>query len=648
MSTFKPDILESNLCHMFFENAQNPIQINQMIYNEKGEPVDYWILDINPAVEKHFGMERKDIVGRKVKDIFPDSEPEWFARYDEAIKTGKSISFEMYGRAFDQYFRMLVIPLGEQNRFGIMYQDITELHNKNLALKESEAKYQRLFETSNDGYSLTDKDGYIIDANNGFSNILGYYKEDVIGRLWPEFVDDEYLDKTYSEWEFRRSGKSGRYQVKLKRKDKSSIWALISASPIIDEKGEYTGTLVAYKDINEQKTAEEKLIKSEQNALALVARLEEANKNMTHFISVLSHELRNPMAVIKLNLELQKMASNKEECAIKTFENIERQTEYLNHMINDLLEVTRITNKKIVLKKEQVDLNLLAADVLKDYQEPYEEKEIWLELINSPNPIIIEADSVRMNQIISNLLNNAAKFTPKGGKVTVSINIDEINKQAIICVQDDGEGISPEFLPDLFEPFAQADRTIDRKHGGLGLGLAIVKGMVVLHDGSVEVFSEGTGKGTKFTVRLPLSENNIVKQEFRYKAEEYLNKSLRILVIEDNKSLADITCELLEFLGHKATAVYTGTEGVSRASEIRPDIIISDIGLPDMSGHEVAAEIRKLTEFKDTIMIAMSGYAQTEDIMRSKEAGFDRHLCKPVSIDTLTRVLDELSNRINR
>lgn len=648
MSTFKPDILESNLCHMFFENAQNPIQINQMIYNEKGEPVDYWILDINPAVEKHFGMKREDIIGRKVKDILPDPEPEWFARYDEAIKTGKSISFEMYGRAFDQYFRMLVIPLGEQNRFGIMYQDITELHNKNLDLKESEAKYQRLFETSNDGYSLTDKDGYIIDANNSSSNMLGYYKEEVIGRLWTEFVDDEYLDKTYNEWEFRRSGKSGRYQVKLKRKDKSSIWALISASPIMDEKGDYNGTLVAYKDINEQKTAEEKLIKSEQNAFALVARLEEANKNMTHFISVLSHELRNPMAVIMLNLELQKMASNKEERAIKTFENIERQTEYLNHMINDLLEVTRITNKRIVLKKEQVDLNLLAADVLKDYQEPYDEKEIGLELINSPNPIIIEADSVRMNQIISNLLNNAAKFTPKGGKVTVNINIDEINKQAIICVQDDGEGISPEFLPDLFEPFAQADRTIDRKHGGLGLGLAIVKGMAVLHDGSVEAFSEGTGKGTKLTVRLPLFENNIVKQEFRYKAEEKLNKALRILVIEDNKSLADITCELLEFLGHKATAVYTGAEGVSRASEMRPDIIISDIGLPDMSGHEVAVEIRKLTEFKDTIMIAMSGYAQTEDIMRSKEAGFDRHLCKPVSIDTLTRVLDELSNRINR
>lgn len=196
----------------------------------------------------------------------------------------------------------------------------------------------------------------------------------------------------------------------------------------------------------------------------------------------------------------------------------------------------------------------------------------------------------------------------------------------------------------MFKPFSQADKTLNRSQGGLGLGLSIVSGMVKLHGGRVEGFSEGLGKGTKFTVRLPIVENEIEDKCSCENTENQLNKSLKILVIEDNKDLAQITCELLVFLGHKAIAVHTGIEGILKSRELKPDVIISDIGLPDISGYEVAVEIRKSAELKDAIMIAMSGYAQPEDINRSKEAGFDRHLGKPVGIDTLRTAIDEFFN----
>jgi len=256
------------------------------------------------------------------------------------------------------------------------------------------------------------------------------------------------------------------------------------------------------------------------------------------------------------------------------------------------------------------------------------------------SPLYLEADPFRLTQVIGNLLHNAAKFTRRSSDlVTVTVTQDTHTSEAVITVQDTGRGIAPDCLKKMFEPFVQVDKTLDRSHGGLGLGLAIVKGMVELHDGTVEAFSEGINKGAKFTIRLPLPKENIGGQEDCRKLDMMENEALTILMIEDNKDLARVMCELIAFIGHKAEAAHNGIEGIARARELRPDVVICDIGLPGMSGYEVAKLIRKDTEFKDTFLIALSGYAQPEDVKRSKEAGFDRHLGKPVSIETLQQVL---------
>ncbi len=382
----------------------------------------------------------------------------------------------------------------------------------------------------------------------------------------------------------------------------------------------------------------EALQKSEKKANILVEELEEADRNKNQFISSLSHELRNPLAVISAGLEILGHSQGKEQ--------IDKAKVIMNHqmgqlcaLVDDLLDLTRISNNKIVLKIEPIELNGLASAIAGEQRALFDEKKIKLCTKTGTGSIYLDADLVRVKQIIGNLLHNAQKYTQTGGETLLNIYIED--KEAVISVKDNGIGLSPDLAPRLFQPFVQADMSIERSGGGLGLGLSITKGIVELHGGSVSVYSEGLGKGSEFIIRLPLSETMKHERADETKQTDVGAHSLRILVIEDNRDLADLLGTMLTMAGHQAVVSYNGYEGVEKAKRFRPDIVFCDIGLPGMDGFKVAKVIKENDDLKDSLLVALTGYAGKSDIKLSMESGFDKHLAKPVSLASIQQLINE-------
>lgn len=391
-------------------------------------------------------------------------------------------------------------------------------------------------------------------------------------------------------------------------------------------------------NITERKQVEEALQESERKALALVEELEKADKNKNQFISVLSHELRNPLAVIVASLSLLEVADRKEQIA-KTKDIIKRQTGQLTKLVDDLLELTRINQNKIRLKKESFNLSEIVKNAALDHQPKYKAKGLLLRTDLPQEPVFMNADSVRIAQCIGNLLQNALKFTSKNGDVVLSL--EKGNDEAVISVRDNGMGISPDFLTHIFDPFTQADDSIDRQNNdGVGLGLSITKGIAELHGGTVAAFSDGAGKGSLFIIRLPLTD--LTDDARNSETVGKSNRNYKILLIDDNESLTDILCSIFSITGHQAYAARNGTEGIKKAKKIRPDIIFCDIGLPGLSGYEVAKILKADEELKRTFLIALTGYTGSDEVERTKAVGFDRHLAKPVDMALLEKILAEI------
>ena len=391
-------------------------------------------------------------------------------------------------------------------------------------------------------------------------------------------------------------------------------------------------------DVLERTRIEEALQQSEQRALALVEELQKADQNKNEFISTLSHELRNPLAVIMAGVSLLDLTADAEQ-ARSAKEIMKRQSTQLCRLVDDSLDLTRINMNKIKLKKERTELGKMVGTVADDYKAQFEERGVRLEIKITSDSLFLEADPARLTQIIGNLLHNAVKFTEKGGTTLLTVN--KHNKQAVICVKDNGIGVKPEILSDIFQPFVQLDNSIDRSNSGLGLGLAIVKGMVELHGGSVSAFSEGLGKGTQFTVLLPLSPEEENKPGKRHPGGRP-PRAFRILFIEDNIDLASILCSMLGQFGHEAILTRNGTDGIAKAKEFFPDVIFCDIGLPGMNGYEVARSIRSDTSLAGVFMIALTGYAGPKDIELAMNSGFNKHVSKPVDIAALNQILTEV------
>jgi PAS domain S-box-containing protein len=511
-----------------------------------------------------------------------------------------------------------------------VHQAELEIQNEELRTARAEneaalARYTELFDFAPIGYATLSSDGIVRDLNHAGARVLGRSKARVIGSQLAAFVaaPDLHLFRVLLQ---RAADSDALPSCELELSiGGRAVQVRLTATAVARED---RTILVAFEDVSERVAREAQLARTEQ-------ALREANQRKDEFLAMLSHELRNPLGPISGSLFILDHTDPESQQALNARAIIERQVVHLTRLIEDLLDVTRITRGKIELQREDVELAELVRRTLDDHRAGFESRGLRLEGRLDEGPFWLRADPARLVQVVSNLLGNAEKFTPRGGTVTVSLEVR--GPEVVLRVRDTGVGIAPELIGGLFEPFAQGPQTMDRSRGGLGLGLAMVKGLIELHGGSVQLSSEGVGRGAEVTVSLPLA---AAPAKAAGPAARATAAAHRVLVIEDNVDAATCLYDGLSLMGHEVRIVHRGAAGLEVARTFRPEVVLCDIGLPEMDGYEVAAAFRADPALRGAHLIALSGYARPEDRQRAVEAGFDHHVAKPPAFGELARLID--------
>ena len=398
---------------------------------------------------------------------------------------------------------------------------------------------------------------------------------------------------------------------------------------------EASDQLRASHDALEDRVQERTAKLTEANAL-----LREQDANRTAFLNMLGHEIRNPLAAILTSTHLMERVDPESAIAVRAREVVKRQGQVLTRLCDDLLDVSRIAHGKLELQRERVNLVPVVRTICLDQRVHFDEQMLTLVFEADEDPIWVEVDVTRVTQVVDNLLHNARKFTPPLGRVQVTVR--SAQGKAEVAVRDTGIGMDSHYLKRVFEPMAQVRSAQSRSHGGLGLGLALVKGLVEAHGGVVTARSEGAGRGVEFAMALPLAPRTATIPVPEKPAASL--RRLKIVLIEDKPDMRYMLAETLRLEGCEVKTAQDGRSGVDLAKVVRPDVVISDLGLPDIDGYEVARELRSDLPCASCRLIALSGFAQPEDVRRAKEAGFDAHLPKPLRMDDLRRLLADAAS----
>ena len=385
-----------------------------------------------------------------------------------------------------------------------------------------------------------------------------------------------------------------------------------------------------------------KYVTAAYERLRLIEKLRDQDRHKDEFLATLAHELRNPLAPMHNGLQLIRLASSNPETLEQARSMMERQLQQMKRLVDDLLDVSRISRNKLDLRMELTELANVVSSAVETSRPLLEASEQKLTISLPAQPVYVNADPVRLAQAFSNLLNNAAKYSERGSRIWFEVELE--NKEVAVTVRDNGIGIPADQLPTIFDIFVQVDRSLERSQGGLGVGLTLVKQLVQMHNGRVEVHSEGPGKGSEFVVRLPV----VVKQDARssMRREAVIlptpgNGHRRVLVVDDNLDSAESLSMMIQLLGHEVSAAHDGHEAVEEAKRFKPDVAFLDLGMPRMNGYDAARLIRQQPECADTVLVALTGWGQEEDKRRSQEAGFDVHMVKPIDFDALQKLLSK-------
>ena len=501
-----------------------------------------------------------------------------------------------------------------------MMIDITDLKQVEDSLKESEYRFRTLASNISQLAWMADGQGRVSWYNRRWYEYTGTTAEEMEGIGWQAVYHPHHLGRvvdkltacfqTRQPWEdtFPLRGVDGTYR-----------WFLSRAVPIVDEDGEVTHWFGTNTDVTHLREVEEKLV--------------EADRQKDEFLAMLGHELRNPLAAVRTASELLRLNADGNPRIAQAQQVLERQTAHMSKLLDGLLDISRIIRGKIRLEREAVDFGTVCSEVAVDIAGSSASRNLTISTDLTSEALWVDADRVRLAQIVSNLLSNAVKFTLDGGLVTLSLRRDD--DRAVLVVRDSGIGIEADLLPHVFEVFRQSTQSIDRSHGGLGLGLALVRTLTELHGGTIEAASEGLGRGAAFTFTLPLSS---VRPNSSTRPPRSESRRLHILIIEDNEDAAEMLQQLLERTGHDVAVAHSGKEGVSVARTVLPDVILCDLGLPGMSGFEVAQALRQDANLTGVSLIAVSGYGRPEDKAQAIAAGFDVHMTKPVDVTMLEKV----------
>ena len=506
------------------------------------------------------------------------------------------------------------------------------------ALRDSHARFEALFDASPVGMYLVDAEFRIRLVSRTARPIFGDIGE-LIGRdfveairiLWPPETADTIVASFRHTLDIGEPYRAPEFsEVRYDRNVREYYDWQIHRIALPD--GQY-GVVCYFIDISERMRLSNQLRQ-------YAADLSEADRRKNEFLALLAHELRNPLAPIRNALHIMRLTEGNGKEVQAASDMMERQVGEMVRLVDDLLDVSRISRGKIDLRKDRVELASAVHHAVEAARSLYENMKHELTVTLPAQPVYLNADPTRLAQVMGNLLNNACKFTDEGGRI--SLTVEREGEQAVIRVRDSGIGIAADQLLRIFEMFVQVDTSLERSVGGLGIGLTLVKNLVEMHDGTVEVHSAGAGQGSEFVVRLPIMVETPEPPPEPTVSEPTTTLARRILVVDDNRVSADSLARLLQLTGNETHTAYDGLEAVQAAATFRPDVVLLDIGLPKLNGYEAARKIREEPWGKKMVLVALTGWGQEEDRRKSREAGFNGHMIKPVELTALMKLLAEL------
>ena len=495
--------------------------------------------------------------------------------------------------------------------------------------EEATARLAAVVESSDDAIVSKDLNGIITSWNKGAEHLFGYTESEMIGKPVALLIPPDRSDEEPSILErIRRGERIDHYETVRRRKDGSLLDISVTISPVRDTAGRVIGAAKIARDITGRKMAE--------------AAQQDADRRKDEFLAMLAHELRGPLAPIRNCLQIVGMRGADPTDVDAARAIMERQIAHMTRLIDDLIDVSRISRGKLELRRESTDLTSTVRSVAEATRPFCETMRHELSITLAPPPIYVDADPIRLAQVVANLLNNACKFTDHGGRIELTVQRE--GEQAIVRVRDSGIGIASDHLPRIFDLFTQIDHSMERSRGGLGIGLSLVKDVVEMHGGTVTAHSAGPGHGSEFVVRLPvLVESPTPTVPELTKAPQTARTHL-ILVVDDNRDSARSLAMVLKAKGHSVHTAHDGVEAVEEAMRLRPEMILLDLGLPRLNGFEAAQRIRKQPGGDTVKLVALTGWGQKEDRRRSKEAGFNAHLVKPIATEDLDRLIATIGN----
>ena len=596
---------------------------------------------VNKPYAARFGLHPKDVIGQRLPDVIGQKAYATFERHVAETLAGNPIEFEVeipYQTGGTQFMRCAYMPERDgENVVGFVAAivNITDRKRAEERLREAEEKFRTLADNIPQLAWIADAgtDGQIHWFNQNWYEYTGTTLEQMKGQGWHAVHHPDHAQRVINKFAHHvKEGLDWEDTFPLRGKDGQFRWFLSRMKVIRDESGAVVRIFGTNTDITEQRAMAD-LLRQQS------ADLSEADRRKNEFLSILAHELRNPLAPIRNGLQVLKLAKGNAEAAEQSRVMMERQLAQMVRLIDDLMDVSRISRGKVELRKERVELAKIVQQAVETSRPLIEAKEHNLTVAVPPRPIIVDADVTRLTQVLANLLNNAAKYSEPCGHITLTA--ERQGSDAVVSVKDTGVGIPADMLPKVFDLFTQVDQSLEKSQGGLGIGLSLVRGLVEMHGGSVEARSEGQGKGSEFIVRLPVDLAAMTEANPPAGDDEPAcpSQRCRILVADDNADAATTLSMLLTVMGNEVRTANDGLQAVNVATEFRPDVILLDIGMPKLNGYEACRRIRQEPWAENTVLIALTGWGQEDDRRQSRDSGFHHHLVKPVDPAALNKLL---------
>ena len=589
--------------------------------------------DVNDAFLRTTGYTREEVIGQRIADLGLWVDPDAHRRGLEALKSGAMVrETEARFRTKDGGELVAILTADRVTLDGeacvlTAVMDITDRVRAEEALRESDRRFLVAFHANPLPMSITDlPDGRHLEVNEAAVRHSGYARDEMLGRTKPElgfWVAPEQRDRLIDL--LREHGRVRDLEVTFRTKGGEERDLLVNSETITF--GGRPAVLSVSIDITDRKLMEAQSRARRDEAERLAQALGAANRAKDEFLAMLGHELRNPLgAITNATAVLEQVTADATVLQLNAV--IKRQTGQLTRLVEDLLDVARVTSGKIALRSTRVDLHALVGDCLEALQQAGRARHVHVSLRGQS--VWVEGDPARLEQIFNNLVDNALKYTPAGGRVTVTV--EQVGAEAVLTVSDSGKGMPADLVPHVFDLFVQESQALDRGHGGLGLGLTLVRRLVDLHGGSASATSAGPGRGSDFTVRLPARTSPATSiASAPLDGEAAGRRARRVLVVEDGPDAREGLRLLLELAGHQVEACADGASALLMFDSFRPDVALIDIGLPGMDGYTIARRVRDEARARGVRLVALTGYGQEEDRRKALDAGFDVHATKPVS-----------------